>query len=518
MSEQAAQSDLLAVAGISKRFGVVQALDEVSFSVRAGEVHAICGENGAGKSTLVKILMGVYQPDAGEIRIADRAVHIGSPRRGQSLGIALVSQELSLAPDLDVEDNIWLGSNRVPFFHRSRELHRRAAEVLASLGMDESMLSRRVSALSLAERQLIEIARNLCRESKVLILDEPTATLSDNDIERLFIAMRGVREQGHAVVYITHRLGEVFEICDRVTVLRNGRLIATHDTASIDRSHLIEEMIGGRLEALYPEPDTATDERVLDVRDLSVPGALRSLSFNVAKGQILGIAGQIGSGANEITRALAGLIPGASGALVLRGNPTPLAGRGAMLAAGIEFVSEDRAGESIFAGRAVAENLLATRLAQLTRLGMVSRAPFDQAARNAAKLVGVDPVRLPHPISVLSGGNQQKTIFGRFLDHSRTPEGKRDVGLILMNEPTRGVDVGARSDLYQLMREYCKLGFSIVMYSTDLEELLGMSDEIITLYRGEQIGRYTRAEANLPRVLADITHAEGRAHGAKEAA
>ncbi len=501
---------LLSVRGVSKSFGAIQALQEVSVSAYAGSCLGLCGENGAGKSTLVKILMGVHRPDSGTVSVDGRAVSLRSPRDGQALGIALVSQELSLAGDLSVEDNIWLGSSEVPFFHRTRALRRRAADAIATLGLDPGMVDRPVSRLSIAERQLVEIARGLCREARLLILDEPTATLSDTDIARLFAAIRRLTAQGCAVIYITHRLGEVFEICDRVAVLRNGRVEGSHRVEEIDRHRLIEEMIGRHFEAQYPpRTGTVSSDQALDVRNLTIPGVAEGVALTVGAGQIVGIAGQIGSGAAEVVRALAGLAPEATATLTWCGRSLRLGSRAEMLKAGFAFVSEDRAGEGVFLNLGARDNLLVTAPPELSPFGLNNRRALNAAAAHAAERVGLDVLRLRHPVSQFSGGNQQKVVFGRFLDHrSAGNEGPTGVpGLLLMNEPTRGVDVGARADLYRIMREYCRSGFGLLMYSSDIEELVGMCDMVVTMYRGRVVARHAEHQAEIARVLADITHA-----------
>ena len=461
---------------------------------------AVCGENGAGKSTLVKILMGIYQPDAGRVLCEGREVRIRRPADGQALGIAMVAQELSLAPDLTVLDNIWLGSQRTPFFHRRAALRRRAADTMAMLGFAEGIVDRQVASLSLAERQLVEIARNLCRDARVLILDEPTAMLSDREIERTFAAIRVLRERGSAIVYITHRLGEVFTVCDRATVLRNGEVVGTAPTAGLTRAQLVEMMIGRRLENAYPPPSARIQAPVLSVKDLRVPGAVHGVSFTVGRGEIVGLAGQIGSGAAEMVRALAGLTPSATGTVEVRGSRVALGSRPRMLAAGVAFISEDRAAEGLFLHREVRENLVASRIPEFCRAGLVAWGRLTATAKRLAARVGVDAARLRHHAEDLSGGNQQKIAFGRCVDPPRP-------GLVLMNEPTRGVDVGARADIYALMRGFTEQGFGLLLYSTDLEELLGMSDVVLTLYRGRLVGSYRRAELDLQAVLGDITHA-----------
>lgn len=491
---------ILAVEAISKHFAGIQALSHVSLEIRSGEVLALCGENGAGKSTLVKILMGIYQPDTGTIYSEGREVNIRSPSDGQALGIALVSQELSLAPDLSVADNIWLGSRRVPLFHRRAALRRRAAETMAMLGFGGNFIDRPVASLSLAERQLVEIARNLCRDARVLILDEPTAMLSDGEIERTFAAIRRLRSQGTAIVYITHRLGEVFTICDSATVLRNGQVVGSAPTRELTREGLVEMMIGRRLENIYPPSRRDFAEPLLTVRNLRIPGVVEDIALTVKRGEIVGIAGQIGSGAADVIRALAGLVPASGGTVEIGGKPMALGTRSHMLAAGVAFISEDRAAEGLFLKREVRENLLASRFGEFARAGLISWRKLNAGAVRLASRVGIDVRRLRHKTEELSGGNQQKIAFGRCVDPVRP-------GLVLMNEPTRGVDVGARTDIYTIMREFCTQGFGLLMHSTDLEELLGMSDLVLTLYRGRLVGAYRHDEVELQRVLADITHA-----------
>ena len=309
----ASASSVVGVAALSKSFGAIAALKNVSLDLAAGEVRAICGENGAGKSTLVKILTGVYRPDSGSVTIGGEPVEIETPRRAQELGIAFVAQELSLCPDLSVEDNIWLGSVKVPFLHKRPELREQARAALNLLGMDHVSLDMPVGRLTIGERQLVEIARMLTRDARVLILDEPTATLSDIEIERIFAALMALKREGKSVIYITHRLGEVFRICDSVTVLRNGEHVETRPVAGLDRKVLIEMMLGRSFVEMYPDAHRAAGDAALTVERLNVPGSVDDFAMSVPKGKIVCIAGQVGSGAAEVINALAGLVHDASG-------------------------------------------------------------------------------------------------------------------------------------------------------------------------------------------------------------
>jgi ABC-type sugar transport system ATPase subunit len=490
---------ILAVEGVSKRFGSNEVLKNVSLSLEAQEIRAICGENGAGKSTLVKIITGVHRADDGAVLIDGGPTAITSPQHAQELGIALVAQELSLPPALSVLDNIWLGNREVPLFHRRRALRDRACEALQKVGLGDLPLDIPVAQLSIGQRQLVELARMLTRDARVFILDEPTATLSDVEIERIFSALKALKSEGKSVIYITHRLGEVFQVCDTVTVLRNGELVGTRRTADIDRRHLMEMMLGRSLGEMYPNWKSRPGQDMLTVKNLAVPPIVQNFNLTAQRGMVICLAGQVGSGAIEVLRALAGLTYNASGELRVDGLVVPLRSVPAAQAAHIQFISEDRAGEGIFLRLRVGSNLVATQLATHSRYGILARSALRSTAAKLAAAVGVDRARLRSQADELSGGNQQKLAFGRSLGSDRP-------GVLLMNEPTRGVDVGARAEIYRLIRQFCDRGYCLIMASSDIEEVLGMADIIVSMYRGRQIATYRRGEADLQRVLADITH------------
>lgn len=432
---------MVGVRAVAKSFGAIAALKDVSLDVAPGEVRAICGENDAGKSTLVKILTGVYRPDSGSVTIAGQEQAIPTPRHAQELGIAFVAQELSLCPDLSVLDNIWLGSVKVPFLHKRTLLRERAQAALKLLGAEHIALDGPVGRLTMGERQLVEIARMLTRDARVLILDEPTATLSDIEIERIFAALLALKRDGKSVIYITHRLAEVFRICDSVSVLRNGELAATRPVAGLDRKTLIEMMLGRSFVEMYPEPPRAEGAAALVVESLRVPGGVEGLSLSVPKGKIVCIAGQVGSGAAEVVNALAGLVHDATGRVLVHGQALKLGSSARALDSNIMFISGDRAEEGVFRRLSVFDNLVATRLSIYASFGVLRRGALRGAARKLAEQVGVDRRRLRSMADELSGGNQQKLAFGRCVDRG-------EQGVLVMNEPTRGIDVGARADIY----------------------------------------------------------------------
>jgi ABC-type sugar transport system ATPase subunit len=492
---------MLVARQLAKSFGQVEALRGVSLTLATGEIRGVCGENGAGKSTLMKLLMGIICPDSGAIEIDGHAQPIDSPQKAQELGLALVAQELSLAPQLSVLDNIWLGNRTVPFLHRRAKFRRRATEALSLLGVDYD-LDRPVRTLTLGERQMVEIARLLVRDARILILDEPTATLSDVEIERMMSALRGLKAKGRGILYVTHRLGEVFEICDSVTVLRNGTDVATHAVADINRQKLIELMLGRSFEEMYPAPAaSAPATQSLVISNLYISGAVSDFSLTAPRGQITCIAGQVGAGAATVIRSLAGLVPEASGTVVLDGVALPLGSISSRVKRNVTFVSEDRGRDGIFR-RNVLENLVAAKLPKYTRAGLLSWAGLRRLGRELCLRVTLDERRLGANAFDLSGGNQQKILFARAL-------GNEEPGVILINEPTHGVDVGARAEIYRLLREFCAMDYILLMASSDLEEVVGIADTVVTMYRGKMVSRYQRGRINMSAILADITHPTG---------
>jgi ABC-type sugar transport system ATPase subunit len=502
---------LLEVVGLSKSYGPVRAVQNLSLDVRVGEVHAICGHNGAGKSTLVKTLVGLVKPDEGVIRFDGQELSLRNPQDAQAHGIALVNQELSLVPELSVEDNIFLGGLDVPLLYRRRRLSEQARSVLDQLGLRHVQLGTAVETLSIGERQLVEIARLLVRDARLLILDEPTATLSKPEIERVFRATRDLVAQGRSVIFVSHRLDEVFELCDRVTVLRDGERVGTHEILEIDRrsliAHMLGEMEGAKTEVEHEHALPGSGVEVVRIDRLHVPGSIEEVSLTLESGIITGLAGQVGSGTSTVLRALGGLVPNATGTIEVNGEKVLLSTPRRAADAGVLYIPNDRQREGLFLGQAVARNLTVTRLRRLSRLGVLLRRRIQRTARELATLAAVPVDRLGSPAGSLSGGNQQKVLLGRALQLEGT-------ALLALDEPTRGVDVGGRAEIHNLVRETARKGTAVIFSSTELDEVLDLADVVVTIFAGRIVSIVPRSEASASAILADMTTSQSAQSGA----
>ncbi len=489
---------LVRVEGLSRSFAGVPAVVDVSLALRAGEIHGLCGHNGAGKSTVVKMLSGQLDPDDGRILVGEQPVELRSRSVAQRQGVALVDQELSVVPALTVMENMLLGDLDAPVVNRRRAAVRHCRQVLDDMGLADVHPDQQVSSLSIGQRQLVEIAKALSQRARVVILDEPTATLTANETRAVFSAVRRVAARGCAVVFVSHRLGEVLDLCDRVSVLRDGRLIATTASEELDVETLIVQMLGEAPQRSDPSGGPDPDrEHALRIEHLAVPGRLEDFDLTAPAGRIHALAGQVGSGAADVLRALAGLHPGASGIVELRDVHVPLGDPVGVARTGIAFVSGDRKSEGLFLDKSIAANLVATRLRSLARRGIVSRRRERLARESVSALAGLPAGRLGEPVTALSGGNQQKVFVGRCL-------GRQDVHVLLLDDPTRGVDVGGRSAIHRLLREAARAGMVVVFASTELEELLELGDVIITMRDGRVVGRY-EAGVDGAALLRDMT-------------
>jgi ribose transport system ATP-binding protein len=476
-----AAAPALELSGIRKSFGATLALDDVSLSVRAGEVHALIGENGAGKSTLMNVLAGGFRPDAGEMRLSGQRYAPESTLDARRHRVALIHQELSLCPHLSVMENILLGMESARWgWVDWAACRRRALAVLENFDHPELRPERRVGELPVAARQVVEICRALSADVRIMLMDEPTSSLQREDVERLFSLIRRLRDDGIAVVYISHFLEEVRAIADRYTVLRDGRSVAAGEISRCTNDQLISQMVGRPMGGIFPRRGVReAGEPLLEVRDLSAPPAVRHASFELRRGEILGIAGLMGSGRTEMVRALFGLEPARSGSFVLRGRPLALHGGQAVdrLRQGFGYLSEDRKGEGLALPLSLADNLTLTRLSACSsRWGWLDLAAQRTQAQGWIGGLGIRSRTPDQPVRTLSGGNQQKVAIGRLLH--------QQADVLLLDEPTRGIDVGSKAQVYETIAAAAADGKAVLMVSSYLPELFGMCDRLAVMSRG----------------------------------
>ena len=475
-----AGGDLLRLSSISKRFPGVQALSGVDLDLRHGEVHVLFGENGAGKSTLINIIAGTFPPDEGTLELRGQPIRLGSPHHARQLGINAVFQEFSLVPTLSVQDNLYLGREhkRAGILDKGA-IARGTRETLAGLHFHLDPRAQ-VGTLSRAEQQMVEIAKAIQGAPSILILDEPTASLTENEANRLFALIERLKAQGLGIIYITHRMQEIRRIADRVTVLRDGHLVATVDAGDVSETRLVELMTGRAIEALYPAVAYQPGPVMLRTVGLSLPsGRVHDVSIDVRAGEIVGLAGLVGSGKSEIGRAIFGLEPIARGAVEVGGqvvsHPSP---RG-MLDRGVVYIPPDRREEGLVAMRPVRENmsLASLGLPAFSRFGVLRRRLEGLTVRDIAQRLNLRPFNVERQVASFSGGNQQKVVLGRGL--------ARDVTLFIFDEPTTGVDVGAKVEIYGFMKALCERGAAVLLISSDLPELLHLANRAYVMHRGE---------------------------------
>jgi ABC-type sugar transport system ATPase subunit len=481
----------VAVSGVSKRYGAVVALDDVNFELRHGEVMALLGQNGAGKSTLIKVLSGLVAPDTGTVSIDGAPVSLRSSSRSQGHGIAVVQQEYSSVPNLTIAENLALGHAAAPVLWSRRKLAAAARPHLAMVGLGSIDPLTRVSELSVAERQLVEIARLLSRDARIMLFDEPTAALSDAEIDRVLRVIRALAADGRSIIYVTHRLPEVFAIADRVTVFRDGRSLAPVQTSALDVDSLVTMMLGRRLDVLFPPRRRNPGGVALSVNNLKTAGLTAPVTIDVRAGEILGLTGQMGSGAGALVRAIAGCDPVEHGSVSVNGEPVVLSQRKHGISSGIAYCSADRQLDGTFADLTIQKNLTSPWLGTFSRRGFLFPDRERKVAHDAAGKFAIDVNRLDSEVSTLSGGNQQKVALGRWIAGSAK--------VILVEEPTRGVDVGARAEIYHRLRVLCDEGLAVVVASSDTAEIYGLCDQIGTFYRGELVSlaphdQWTEAE------------------------
>jgi rhamnose transport system ATP-binding protein len=489
---------ILRLNNISKSFAGVHALQGVQLELKSGEVHAILGENGAGKSTLVKVITGVHQPDSGEIYLNGECIQFTDAHQSRQAGIAAIYQELSLFPDLNVAENIFIGRQPVNAGSQIqwRKLYQEANRLLESLGVHLD-LRQKARNLSIAQQQMVEIARAFSINARILIMDEPTSSLTLNEVADLFQLVRRLRTEGTAIIFISHRLEELFELADRVTVLRDGSYVGTRLVKEVTPDILIRMMVGRTISNLFPKQDVQAGKVVLKVENLSHPGKFANISFELREGEILGMAGLVGAGRTDVAGAIFGVEPPTSGQIQVNGRPVKITSPQQAIQLGMAYVPEDRQTQGLIPRMNIIANISLPILGKFARYGWLQDPLERSAAFDAASQLEVRAQNIWQKVRELSGGNQQKIVLAKWL--LTKPQ------ILILDEPTRGIDVGTKAAVHALMSDLVAQGKAILMISSELPEVLGMSDRVIVMHEGQITAHFTRAEATQENIIAAAT-------------
>jgi rhamnose transport system ATP-binding protein len=494
----AAPNPLLVLDHATKNFGAVKALEDGSIILYPGEAHALLGENGAGKSTLVKILAGVHQPDGGSLLLDGKRLVLSDPTSSKEAGIAIIYQEPTLFPDLTVAENIFMGRHPLGRGRRidRREMRRRCQDVFLRLGVALEP-SRPARGLSVADQQIVEIAKALSFNARVIVMDEPTAALSTVEVERLFEVVRTLRAQGAAVLFISHRLDEVFAMCQRVTIMRDGRFVRTDPIDDLTIDDIIRSMVGRDLDSMFPKTDNTPGAEVLRVEHLTREGVFTDISFTVRAGEIVALSGLVGAGRSEVARAVFGIDRSDAGSVTVGGVALAPGSPTAAMAAGIGFVPEDRRQQGLVMDLSIDHNMALASLGRLRRGGLIQRRSERALAADWAVKLQLKFAALRNPVATLSGGNQQKVVLGKWL--ARQPR------LLIIDEPTRGIDVGTKTEVYRILDELVAGGVGVLMISSEMPEVLGMADRILVLREGRLTAELDREEADETAIMRAAT-------------
>lgn len=484
---------ILELRNVTKKYPGVLALDRMNLTVYPGEVHALMGENGAGKSTLIKVVSGAIKANGGNILFDGKSYDSMTPALSKKLGIGVIYQEFNLVPELSVAENVFLGQKltRGPAISRSL-MNEKAKALMDEFGIDVDV-TEEVKNLTVAYQQLVEIAKTISSDVKVLIMDEPSAPLTNREIDALFGIVRRLREKGVAIIYISHRMEEIFALADRVTVMRDGKYVGTEQISDLTQADLIRMMVGRSLDEQFPEIRKEIGEVALEIRGLSTQALLKNVSFQVRKGEILGLAGLVGAGRTETARAIFGADPKSAGSIFIHGEEKQITCPRVAIAEGIAYIPEDRKKHGALLEMSIRENISFIAVKRISRLGFVSRRKDTELSEQYIRELSIKTPTKEQLAKNLSGGNQQKVVLAKSLaSHS---------DIIIFDEPTRGIDVGAKKEIYVLMNELAAKGMAIVMISSEMPELLGMSDRIVVMHEGEMMGELTREEATQEKIL-----------------
>ena len=492
------QSPVLKISNISRSFGAIHALKKVDFEINKGEIMGLVGENGAGKSTLVKIISGFDNGYEGEYKLNGQVVRFETPVKAELSGIAIAQQELSLIPNMSVAENIFLAGAKVKKFATLKKLSEEAKPYLDAVGLSDIDPSIRTNLLSVGEQHLVEVARLLSHDAQILILDEPTAALGEQESRRILDMVQKIADSGKSIIYISHRLDEIFKITNRIAILRDGESQGIINTKDLNVDSLVEIMLGRELKNMFPvKPTKIKEDTILEVKNLWPDGLIEPVNFKVQKGEILGLAGQLGSGAGEVLAAIAGALQIRSGSLVLNGKEFMPSSPQQAIKNKIAYCSSDRKKDGLFLGRPIMENLTSPALEVISKFGIRSASIEQKYSKNLALEFLIDVKRLNDESGLLSGGNQQKVALGKWL--SISPE------ILLVNEPTRGVDVGAKSEIYQRMRELADNGTTIIFASTDIQEVTYLPERVLSFYQGLLIRQFGLNDIKTTSILKQIT-------------
>ena len=485
---------LLEMKGIQKSFYGNQVLRDVDFTLEAGTVHALMGENGAGKSTLMNILDGIHKRDGGTIRIDGQEVEINSPSEAQEKGIAMIHQELTTIPEMSVAENIYLGREPVKRgFIDYKKMYQDTSELLKMLNIE---LNPRIKMgkLRVADQQLVEIAKAVSQNARIVVMDEPTSSITDREVENLFGIIRDLKLRGTGIIYISHKMDEVYTITDEITVLRDGESINTWKTAEVTNDMVIKAMVGRELKEQFPKIEVPIGEKLLELKNLTIQGQFENISFDVHAGEILGLVGLVGAGRTETMQALFGITKPESGEIILKGKPVTFSKPADAIAAKIAYVTEDRKGEGLVLPMSIAHNITLPSLKELSSKIFIRKGEEKDAVQKEMTGLKVKAASVKLPVKMLSGGNQQKVVLAKWM--------LKEPDIIIFDEPTRGIDVGAKAEIYKLMGEFVSQGKAIIMISSEMPEAMGMSDRIIVLSNHQMGGELRREEFSQKAIMA----------------
>ena len=486
---------MIRMSGISKAFSGNVVLNNVEFELHDGEIHALMGENGAGKSTLMKILCGICEKDAGSVMVDGQEMEFKSPKDSEAQGIAIIHQELNILPDLSVAENLFLGKEKTYGLFgilRKKEMHKEAKELLAKLGLDIDP-SARAGDLSVGKQQIIEIAKAIASNAKYIIMDEPTAALTDREIKTLFKTVRELKAKGISFVYISHRMEEIFAICDRITILRDGTYVGVREIPKTTFDEIVAMMVGRELGERFPSRKAVIGEVKLQVNNLSADGAFEDVSFMVRKGEILGVAGLMGAGRTEVAQALFGYRKATAGEILIDGKPVKIHSPIDAMKQKIGFVSEDRKTEGLILDFSIKENIMLTNLDKGSKSGVILPKLENKMVAKYIEQLRIRTASAEQSAKSLSGGNQQKIVIAKWLG--------TDPQILILDEPTRGVDIGAKKEIYQIMNNLAEAGVSILMISSELPEVIGMADRVMVMHEGKVTGTLTKKDMTQEKIM-----------------